>query len=182
MLFERGFHDSVLYGKGQLQAMLAYVQDNPRRLLIKRCNPSYFRQTDITIGGKTVHAYGNLALLQQPVRPQVKCSRSISDEALATETAKMLQLGLAGAVLVSPFISDGERHIRDKALEARMSLIIIVDNGFGPYYKPYGHYFETCALGRLLLLSPFDYHTDHRPLTRAICNIMNDLAQQVATE
>ena len=40
-LFSEGYNDSILRGREQLQHMIAYVRDNPRRLLLKRANSPY---------------------------------------------------------------------------------------------------------------------------------------------
>jgi hypothetical protein len=63
-LFAKGFNDSILTGKGQLNHMMAYVRDNPRRLLIKRQNNSLFTiHRNIIVAGLRFDAIGNLALL-----------------------------------------------------------------------------------------------------------------------
>ncbi|MFZ4397200.1 MAG: hypothetical protein ACOYOU_16415 [Kiritimatiellia bacterium] len=43
-----------------------------------------------------------------------------------------------GAVLVSPCISPGEKEIARAALEAGRPLIVLLENGFAPLYKPRG--------------------------------------------
>lgn len=48
-----------------------------------------------------------------------------------------------GAVLVSPCISPGEKQIAHAALDAGHPLIVLVENGFRPHYKPPGKYFDT---------------------------------------
>jgi hypothetical protein len=51
--------------RGQLQAMIRYVQLNPQRLATKRLFPGYFRvQQGIEIAGRTYAGVGNIALLQ----------------------------------------------------------------------------------------------------------------------
>ena len=42
-LWEKGYNDIILYRKGQLDRMIHYVEDNPRRLWIKRNNPEFFK-------------------------------------------------------------------------------------------------------------------------------------------
>lgn len=43
MLFEIGYQDTVLTGKGQLEKMIQYIKDNPRRLDVKLRCPDLFR-------------------------------------------------------------------------------------------------------------------------------------------
>ena len=44
VLWEPGYNDRILLHQGQLQRMFAYLDDNPRRLLLKRQHPEYFTQ------------------------------------------------------------------------------------------------------------------------------------------
>lgn len=76
-----GFQDTVLLREGQLEAMIRYVRDNPRRLAEKRANPALFRQVaDLALpldGGRLIghfSAVGNRHLLERPL-VQVQCSR-----------------------------------------------------------------------------------------------------------
>ncbi len=123
ILWERGYNDRVLYSKGQLQAMIDYIHDNPRRFLVKHHCRQFFQRGTCQIGDVTVHAFGNLQLLNCPVRLPVKCSRSISPSAWASLCADLMAQGDKGAVLVSPFISPGERQIEQCAVE-RVPLLL----------------------------------------------------------
>ncbi|MBQ9363126.1 MAG: hypothetical protein IJT97_06865 [Bacteroidaceae bacterium] len=175
LLWETGYHDRVLSGRDQLQRMMDYIHDNPRRLFLKRMNADYFRQTDFQLEGRTLYAVGNLQLLQQPKRIPVKCSRSLSDEAIAQYRNECLQEARAGAVLVSPFISRGEKAVEQAALEAGLPVVKLLDNGFPECYKPWGLLFDACVTGRLLLLTPYSYQTGHHTVGRAICNDLNEI-------
>ena len=42
-LWAEGFQDTILFHEGQLEAMFAYLKDNPRRLAIKRLCPELFQ-------------------------------------------------------------------------------------------------------------------------------------------
>ena len=42
-LWAEGFHDTILFHEGQLDAMFSYLKDNPRRLAIKRLAPVLFQ-------------------------------------------------------------------------------------------------------------------------------------------
>ena len=76
-----GFQDTILFREGQLQAMLAYIRDNPRRLAEKRANPALFHRVALLSlpldGGRLTgrfEALGNRHLLERPLH-QVQCSR-----------------------------------------------------------------------------------------------------------
>ena len=181
-LWAPGYHDRLLFQRGQLERLIAYVRDNPRRLAIKRAHPELFRVVrDLPLAGRTFSAIGNHFLLEQSVRLALQCSRSISPEALARQQARFLALARQGAVIISPCISPGEKQIARAALAAQLPLVVLLENGFPPLYKPPQAYFEACAAGRLLMLSPWPYHPEKRPITRAQCLALNSFARQLAT-
>ena len=91
-----GFVDTILFHKGQLAKMIAYLRDNPRRLGVKREHPELFRVLrDLEVnfaafgegqkgvdpwrGSSVGHfaAIGNHFLLTRPRLVQVQCSRSL---------------------------------------------------------------------------------------------------------
>ncbi len=184
MLFSPGYNDSILKRKGQLDIMIRYMDDNPRRLAIKRMNPDLFKVVrNMEIGGRSYAAIGNLWLLDRPVRMQVRCHRDKSAENLAfIEKQKefFLKEGAEGAVIVSPCISTGEKEIARAALDAKIPLITILENGFNPMYKPSGKYFDACVDGLLLMLAPWDYHTEKHKITRGQCNELNEMAKMIS--
>lgn len=60
-LFEPGFHDRILHGKGQMQRWITYLHDNPRRLAIKREKPDLFRiHQQTSIRGVYCTTLGNM--------------------------------------------------------------------------------------------------------------------------
>lgn len=177
-LWEQGYTDGVLRGKGQLDRWIAYLNDNPRRLWVKRHHQELFAIQHPTIAGSTVSTLGNQRLLQQPSILQVYCSRRMSDEEIAREGDRLLA---RHAVLVSPAISPGEKAIMNRALEAGVPVILIINNGFDAMSKPGGKLFDACAAGKVLLISPFDHHNDYQPLTAECCRQMNALARAIAT-
>ncbi len=178
-LWSPGFQDTILFHKGQLSNMRAYILDNPRRLAIKRAHPDLFRIVrDRPCCGTRFSAIGNHFLLERPVKRQVQCSRSLPPADLAVQEAELLAAARHGAVLVSPCISPGEKRIARAALEAQLPLIVLLENGFPPLYKPPGNYFEACAAGRLLMLAPWPYHSDKRPITRSQCLALNAYAAE----
>ena len=61
--------------RGQLQAMIRYVQLNPQRLATKRLMPGFFRvQEGIAIGRHTYTGVGNVSLLQAPTSAPSTCA------------------------------------------------------------------------------------------------------------
>lgn len=182
-LWSKGFQDTILFHGGQLANLRGYILDNPRRLAVKRAHPELFRVVrDLSCCGVTFAAIGNHFLLDRPVRRRVRCSRSISPSALAAQAEALLTAARRGAVLVSPCISPGEKKIARAALNAGLSLIVLLQNGFPARYKPPKTYFEACAAGRLLMLAPWPYHSGKRTITRSECLALNQYARMIEME
>ena len=180
LLWSKGYTDGILDRKGQLETWKNYLRDNPKRLLIKRLFPDYFRvQRHVKVGTYECSAIGNRFLLSKPLRLQVQCSRSMTTEQIAEACDYYLQQARAGAVLVSPCISPGEKHIMRTAFEAGFPLILLQENGFSDLAKPNGAKFEACAKGQLLIIAPWEHHNYHTTISRAQCLALNDLAREI---
>ncbi len=160
-----------------LPRLIAYVHDNPRRLLLKRQHPEWLRPFfGLKLGGAILNGIGNLSLLLAPHRKAVRVSRRLTEAEIAKEAASYLLAAQAGTVLISPAISPGEKQVMRSTFSSHLPTIVIVPNGFTPFSKPHGEQFEACAAGRLLMLSPWPHHNEKQPLTRTQCNDMNLLA------
>lgn len=182
-LWEQGFNDRILEGKGHLQRMIDYINDNPRRLAVKRHCHDYFKiRHHVQAGGNTFAAQGNLSLLEAPRRLQVQCSRSLTQEQIATACRHFVEQARNGAVLISPSISPGERKVMTAAFELGLPTIILLENGFAELAKPGGRYFDACARGHLLLLAPWQHHNTRDTIERHQCLALNDMAAAIATE
>ena len=182
-LWEEGYNDRILQGKGQLNTMFRYLQDNPRRLWTKRNHPEWFKtQQDIKIGDQSVTVMGNRFLLDSPNKVVVKCSRKMTDADIETATTRFLMMAQRGAVLVSPRISPGEKAVMDIVQAAGFPFIQLLENGFSPMWKPGGEMFNACASGQVLLVAPWSYHSDRRIITRDQCNRLNDLAALICSQ
>lgn len=180
-LFAEGYNDRILQGKGQLQRMIDYIRDNPRRLLLKRDNSPYFTlHRNITVAGHTFDAIGNLDFLQAPLMA-VHCRRHWSPaelNAYATRCAEALQ---KGTVLIGAVISEAEKAIALKASENHLALIHLMGNGFPDLYKPVGQSFYACAEGRLLQLAPWKQPATHTVVSREQCNALNTMAETISS-
>ena len=182
LLWSKGYTDGILDRKGQLETWKNYLRDNPKRLLIKRLFPDYFRvQRHVKVGTYECSAIGNRFLLSKPLRLQVQCSRSMTPEQISQASDHYLQQARAGAVLVSPCISPGEKQIMRTAFEAGYPLILLQENGFSDLAKPNGAKFEACAKGQLLILAPWEHHNFHTTISRAQCLALNDLAREICS-
>ena len=154
-------------------------------------------------------AIGNEALLKAPTIFQMQCSRSYlayrrvakpggglkiaRDEAgrpiVERETPEfgeklkmLLAMAEKGAVLISPCISDGEREIARRAMEAGAKLVTLSNKGFSPLFKPSGRAFDSASEGRLLMLAPagWPYCPGEKKMTRFDACALNRIAQLMA--
>ena len=170
-------------------------------------------QQDNSGGGLTLHfqAIGNESLLKAPEIFQIQCSRSYlayrrvakpggglkiaRDESgrpiIETETGEfreklevLLAMAAKGSVLISPCISDGEREIARRAMEAGAKLITLSNKGFSKLFKPSGKAFESASEGRLLMLAPaaWPYQPGEKKMTRFDACTLNRIAQLIAGE
>ena len=156
------YHERILHVYDQLQPMIDYVHDNPRRLALKRANPDLFRLHQQTqIAGVPCTTLGSMFLAERPMRAVLQCSRSLTPEQIAAKRAECLDDAENGSVFITAAISEGEKQIARALREAGYPLIVLLEKGFpkpdDPHYKffkPSGAYFEACAAGKLLLVEP----------------------------
>ena len=239
LVFEADFHDRIAFSQQQLQRMLQYVDDNPKRLWQITQNRQYFvrlHNLPITMpylptGGTkgwgrcqakltgllapitydpplptaqqtneqpadwqanppqrqtvTFNMMGNRFLLDSPCSIQIQVSRKASAEEIAAYQADILAACEHGVVPVSPCISSGERQIARAVLEAAFPLIVLMPRGIPADMKQkvgYAEYYEACAAGRLLMLSPWGYQEKEQELQRWQCLFLNDLALQLTLD
>ena len=179
-LFAPGYNDLILRSSKELSAWVNYLWDNPRRLLLKRANPEWLRPFfGLRIGQHSYSGIGNRALLTAPHRLAVRVSRHYTSKEIDTLVCEYLRAATMGAVLVSPAISPGEKRVMRAAFDAGYSTIVLMENGFTPLSKPHGEQFYACANGRLLMLSPFDYHNEKREITSEQCYRLNLMTMEI---
>lgn len=180
-LFDKGYNDSILTSRGQLDHIMAYVRDNPRRLLIKQQRHPFFAiHHSLNISGIIFDAVGNLELLRCP-KMAVHCQRHWSETELNEYTERCIKASEQGIVLVGAFISKAERDIALRANKGKRPLIHLMENGFPELYKPIGHAFYSCAEGKLLQLAPWPYHNESRAISRSQCMELNRMAELIAS-
>lgn len=180
VLWEQGYHDRLLRHEGQLNRMFAYLDDNPRRLLLKRYHSGLFKSLGkMMVAGMSMDAMGNIGLLDATVKLQVQCSRHLYPQEIEQQKQAFLNEGQKGAVIVSPCISPGERQISSACLENKIPLIVLLLKGFPPFFKPEPRYLMACAEGRLLMLSPYSWQNEQLTNMRARCLELNSIATKI---
>ena len=124
-------------------------------------------------------SYGNCAILNGPILPVV-CHRK--DAPLhSCQLQRCVEKAAEGTVLVSARIAKGEQRIMDDVIAKSYPVALIADNGFPEIYHPSEARIQMCAEGRLLLLSPWQYHyrAADEMITVAECKTMNCIAQAI---
>lgn len=164
-LFDDNYDDTVCLDDRHREAMIAYVNDNPRRALLRRALPDLMQRClHVQIGGRDYGTFGNLFLLRWANKLQVQCHRKHpTSNQPYEETAdyahdrdQWLSAILGGAtVIVTPGVSRGELLMKNECLEKGFPLIHIQKDPIGPYWKPERQRFEACANGSLLILAPW---------------------------
>lgn len=180
-----GYHERILHCDGQLDRMIRYVKDNPRRLWLKRHNPELFKlRNDLSWTfadeqGNThtwrFRALGNIFLLDFPMKQHIQCSRSITNEELEQRYQAWLSQAQQGVVSITSAISEGEKSAARRLREMGMPLVVMLKDGFPPvgapherYFKPGGVYFDTCAAGKLLLIEPYNEVLDDPMIVESV--------------
>ena len=170
------YHERILHPTSDIDAMIRYIKDNPRRLWLKRANPDLFRIHQQTpIAGVSCTTLGNMFLYEHPLKAPLQCSRTLTQAEIDTRRNECLQEAANGTVFVSPAISEGEKQICRALREAGYPLIILLESGFPSpdsphyrYFKPSGVYFEACAAGKLLLIEPSNSLFDRPDIEAAV--------------
>lgn len=180
-LFEEGYCDKILMHEGQLDNWKHYLDDNPRRLMMKRLYPELFTVlTGMEIAGEQCQVVGNRFLMDIPDKMAVIVHRRYTDEENARLSKEWLACGERGGVLVSAAISPKEKEVLREAMNRGYNIILLRENGIPKLYKPAGEAFDACAAGLLLQISPWEFHMEKKVITRAQCLHLNAMAERIA--
>ncbi len=164
-LFDDNYDDTVCMDNRHREAMIAYVNDNQRRAIVRRLLPDYMRRClHVQIGGRSYGAFGNLFLLRWPRKIQVQCHRrhpitrlpyEESDDYAKERKDWERAIMEGGTVIVTPGISRGEQLMKNECIDRHFPLIHLQKEPIGPYWKPEKKRFDACAQGTLLILAPW---------------------------
>lgn len=181
-MFSAGFNDKIAFKAGAKDAFYNYIADNPRRYLVKKLCPEYFyHKVMIEVEGRICGLYGNLFLLDNPVKSFVKISRDKSKmKDLEEKMSEWDETIRCDGVLVSPFINPAEKEIRDKAIANGSGIILILDYRFSERSKPYKSLFDLCAEGKLLIISTEEFATPPSVMKYSHAQELNSIGRAVA--
>ena len=176
------YFERIIFSREQLDRAIKYVEDNPRRYILRKRNPELFkRYLHLDIAGHEYAAFGNIFLLREIYLLPVRIHRRWSEEEFRRYDEYCRQEINKGAIPISPAIHPAEKAIMDYARENGGRMIILKDQGFEERFKPYGKNFDLCAEGRLLLLAPWPDNIGRKSTAGyAEFHQMNDLAAELA--
>lgn len=177
-IFTESYTDKPLYDGVKLKNWIEYLDDNPNRRLTIIQRPKFFERIhDLEIAGNKYEAYGNPFLWTNPDKYAVRMrSRFTCDERLRHKQ-EALYLASKGTVLVSPFVSEYEKEIRELAEKNGFPYILIQSAEFPEKFKPPKHQFNLCATGKLLIISMGKKRDV--AFTHQLCTEMNELAKTI---
>lgn len=179
--FSKGFNDRIAYDDVQWERQQKYVEDNPRRYLIKRLFPEYYRNVWIvSIGDWQFYAVGNVFLLKNPDIQAVRFSRKFREDEFERYVVNWKKCVENTGVLVSPFIHPKEKEIRDYSISNGTSIIRICEKGFEGRFSPQGMEFELMSQSRLLLVYPEVYENETKEISYNKAREMNGMAARIA--
>ncbi len=181
-LWEKGYHDRLLLHEGQLQNMIDYVRDNPRRLMLRRQHRELFIvQRHVRYARWSFSAIGQVQLLDARL-VAVHVRRHFTDEQRRNYMNSCILAARRGAVLISPFISEHEKRVRDEAFREGLFCIQLCAEPFSDYHKPAGELIVHCSSGHLLLLTLVTGNAQERRITRDECTSLNAVAESMARQ
>ncbi len=177
------FDDQIIFNYPQLDRAIKYVEDNPRRYLLRRTYPDLFkRHLHLIIDNHEYAAYGNIFILKQIYLIPIRIHRYWSQAEFERYIDYCLCEIAKGAVPISPAIHKVEKYIMRQAIERGSCVIQLRDLAFNERFKPQGESFDLCAAGRLLLLSPWpDNHQRRSKAGYTVFHTMNDHAAAIAS-
>ncbi len=184
-LFDDNYDDSCLWSYEQYKPMLAYVEDNPRREIIKALVPQFMqKRVRLVINGVRYSAFGNLLLLRKPIKRQVFCHRIARIVQLSED--ERMKHGYSATTYHPdtkssiPYTqTQAWQHERDTWIKEAQDGAVLVTPGISPgelemkniairnrlqlihlqkepiIRKPEGERFFACADGSLLILAPW---------------------------
>ena len=158
-----------------------------RGFLMRECAPRFITQEALSqielrlllADGKIIcDSYGNRTLLSEKRCLPVVCHRKDANR-FSEQKQRCLEEAEHGTVLVSARIAKGEQEIMDEAQRRGYPVVLIADNGFPEVYHPSAERIEQCAMGKLLIVTPWQYQYRKKDETVSVpfCKTMNCVAQ-----
>lgn len=122
---------------------------------------------------------GNADLLSSEKKLPLVCHRADAN-LFDVQKEAVISAARNGAVIVSAFISQKERDIKQLLIAEQLSFVEIMDNGIAEKYKGVGKSFYALAERRLCQITPWSYrYQKDVKVSREMCMVMNELARVI---
>lgn len=185
-LFDRSCYLELSFDSRQLKATRRYIKLNPARAIWKLRHPERFlRLTNLhypTLDpARHWEGMGDPTLLASPFLCHVRLTLKKTVEEHAATIDELMDKARCGHILVSGFISPGEKELlRRLKAEPRCRFIKMVPYALPPRYDPSAEDSRELAADRLLILSGFPEGVANLETSfRARCLAMNDMAARL---
>ena len=185
-LFDRSCYLELSFDSRQLKATRRYIKLNPARAIWKLRHPERFlRLTNLhypTLDpARHWEGMGDPTLLASPFLCHVRLTLKKTVEEHAATLDELMAKARCGHILVSGFISPGEKDLlRRLKAEPRCRFIKMVPYALPPRYDPSAEDSRELAADRLLILSGFPEGVANLETGfRARCLAMNDMAARL---
>lgn len=123
---------------------------------------------------------GNADLLSSEKKLPLVCHRADAN-LFDVQKEAVISAARNGAVIVSAFISQKERDIKQLLIAEQLSFVEIMDNGIAEKYKGVGKSFYALAERRLCQITPWSYrYQKDVKVSREMCMVMNELARVIS--
>lgn len=175
-LWESGFHDRICLSETCINAVRLYIDYNPLKwTLMKSTQAALKTHEPLDSPRLSPEDYwkgvGNLELLTPQRRLcAVRISRRIPEAEFPTILKRMQKGAAEGWILVSTFLSPGERAVYQMLIQDGRAFIQVKPSVLPPVYRPTVQETPLFATNRLLLLSQA---VEAEELTRQQCQDLN---------
>lgn len=180
--FAPKYNDRILWREGQWTRWELYIRDNPRRALLRRMFPDYYRRSQIVgAHGESLYSYGNTTLIAFPDKIVVRYTSKRTPEENDIMLSNCRILAQEGWIMVSPFIHPREKELLIEGMARGWRIIRIVEDAITERKHPSKMMHEYCATGNLLLVAlrhPGEI-VDKGETRRSIFMKMNALAEKI---
>lgn len=123
---------------------------------------------------------GNADLLSSEKKLPLICHRADAN-LFEVQKEDVITAARNGAVIVSAFISQKERDIKQQLIAEQLPFVEIIDNGIAEKYKGVGKSFYALAERKLCQITPWNYRYEKDvKVSREMCVVMNELARVIS--
>ena len=177
-IWQQGYHDRICVSRRFIEAIGRYIRYNPLKYELMYNQPDYMRIREPLDSARLDadsfwKGIGNTALLAADRKLlALRISQKVRASDIPHVVSRMEDAVRAGYILISGFISPGERAVRDMLLENRTaSFIHILPSCMKNGHRPDSRYLRPLAEGRFLEIAEGNDETE---FGRNACLALND--------